>query len=94
MPWQWMFYTFGLLGFAWVLLWVVLYREVRGPTEEEFIQPPKVPSHSLIQFATYHCVIIMYRLVQCFLSYPRKKGDHVISETVDILRISKRNGLR
>ena len=42
MPWQWMFYSFGALGAAWVLLWVVLYREVRGPVEDEFIQPPKV----------------------------------------------------
>jgi len=37
-----MFYTFGSLGFVWVLLWLVLYTEVRGPVEEEFIQPPKV----------------------------------------------------
>ena len=37
-----MFYTFGSMGFIWVLLWVVLYTEVRGPVEEEFIQPPKV----------------------------------------------------
>ena len=40
--WPWMFYSFGVLGFIWVIFWVVLYKEVRGPVEEEFIQPPKV----------------------------------------------------
>lgn len=33
---------FGILGFLWVVVWLTVYREVRGPTEEEFIQPPKV----------------------------------------------------
>ncbi len=37
-----MFYSFGILGFIWVIFWVIMYKEVRGPTEEEFIQPPKV----------------------------------------------------
>ncbi|ELU04684.1 hypothetical protein CAPTEDRAFT_173625 [Capitella teleta] len=47
LPWPWMFYSFGALGFAWVILWMVLYTEVRGPTEEEFIQPPKVNSSNV-----------------------------------------------
>lgn len=46
MSWQWMFYSFGALGFLWVISWVCLYREVRGSFEEEFIQPPKVPNSS------------------------------------------------
>jgi len=38
-----MFYLFGSIGFVWVLLWIVLYTEVRTSIEEEeFIQPPKV----------------------------------------------------
>lgn len=47
LPWPWMFYTFGALGIVWVLLWVVLYREVRGPMDDEFIQPPKVNNHNV-----------------------------------------------
>lgn len=42
--WPWMFYSFGAMGFVWVAIWLVLYREVRGPDEEEFIEPPKVNS--------------------------------------------------
>jgi len=45
MTWQWMFYTFGFLGLFWVLLWTVMYREARGPSEEEFVEPPKVSSY-------------------------------------------------
>lgn len=44
LSWKWMFFSFGSLGFVWVLFWVIFYREVRGPLEEEFIQPPKVPN--------------------------------------------------
>ena len=40
--WQWMFYSFGSLGFLWVFFWLYHYNEVRGPHEEEFIEPPKV----------------------------------------------------
>lgn len=47
LPWPWMFYSFGALGFVWVALWMALYTEVRGPTEEEFIQPPKVSDPAL-----------------------------------------------
>ncbi|KAK2168532.1 hypothetical protein LSH36_16g08005 [Paralvinella palmiformis] len=50
--WSWMFYTFGSLGFVWVLLWLVLYTEVRGPVEEEFIQPPKI-SNSSVRWIDY-----------------------------------------
>ena len=32
------------------MLWVVLYNEVRGPTEEEFVQPPKVEIYSVLFF--------------------------------------------
>jgi len=45
--WSVMFYVFGLMGFAWVLLWCVMYTEVRGPVEEEFVQPPKVNNHNV-----------------------------------------------
>ena len=47
-----MFYLFGVVGLLWVLLWLFVYREVRGATEEEFIQPPKVSvCYVLIVFA-------------------------------------------
>ncbi|KAK2169695.1 hypothetical protein NP493_1179g00016 [Ridgeia piscesae] len=46
--WSWMFYLFGSIGFVWVLLWIVLYTEVRTSIEEEeFIQPPKVTSSNV-----------------------------------------------
>lgn len=44
LPWRYSFYIFGSLGFLWVVFWLALYREVRGPDEEEFVQPPKVSS--------------------------------------------------
>ncbi|CAD5122774.1 DgyrCDS11181 [Dimorphilus gyrociliatus] len=44
LPWRASFYLFGLMGFMWVLLWVILYKEIRGPIEEEFVQPPKLNS--------------------------------------------------
>ncbi|KAL5016212.1 hypothetical protein ScPMuIL_005801 [Solemya velum] len=44
MYWPWIFYLFGSLGFIWVLFWVCCYHEVRGPEEEEFVDPPKVNS--------------------------------------------------
>lgn len=39
--WPWMFYSFGFLGFIWVIVWVLFYSETR---QEEFVQPPKVNS--------------------------------------------------
>ncbi|XP_074643413.1 sialin-like [Tubulanus polymorphus] len=55
LPWQWMFYSFGSLGFIWVLFWIALYTEVRGPDEEEFIQPPKVNNTNVrwIEFVSH-----------------------------------------
>ncbi|XP_013391484.1 probable anion transporter 4, chloroplastic [Lingula anatina] len=48
LPWRYMFYLFGSLGFVWVALWLVLYKEMRGPDEEEFVDPPKVTSSNVM----------------------------------------------
>ena len=56
--WPWMFYSFGILGFVWVIFWILMYKEVRGPVEEEFIQPPKVSVYSVL-FATCKRVMIL-----------------------------------
>jgi hypothetical protein len=52
LSWQWMFYSFGAMGFLWVFFWIFMYREVRGSFEEEFIQPPKVIT--VLLATTYH----------------------------------------
>lgn len=35
LPWQWSFYSFGLLGLAWVAIWLICYTEVEEPTRKE-----------------------------------------------------------
>ena len=44
LPWEWMFYLFGVGGLVWLLAWLSLYSEKRSTSdlEEEFIEPPKV----------------------------------------------------
>lgn len=42
LDWEWMFYLFGFMGFVWVFLWMVMYKEIRTSTEEDFVDPPKV----------------------------------------------------
>ncbi|CAH1772740.1 unnamed protein product [Owenia fusiformis] len=63
LPWRWTFYLFGSLGFVWVLLWMVIYTEVRRtPDEEEFIQPPKVTNSNVrwIEFVAHWPLWAMY----------------------------------
>lgn len=44
LEWRWMFYGFGSIGFVFVVLWLTLYKEVRGPSglDEEYAEPPRV----------------------------------------------------
>ncbi|XP_046330197.1 sialin-like [Haliotis rubra] len=42
LTWPWMFYLFGFLGFIWAFIWLLLYKEARGSSDEEFVEPPKV----------------------------------------------------
>lgn len=54
LSWQWMFYFFGSLGVLWVVLWTLLYKEVRGPFEEEFVEPPKV-NNTNVSWSAFLC---------------------------------------
>ncbi|XP_050402694.1 uncharacterized protein LOC126818993 [Patella vulgata] len=54
LPWPWMFYTFGSLGFLWVLMWLVSYTEIRGTYEEEFVDPPKV-NNTNVRWSEFIC---------------------------------------
>lgn len=49
MDWQWSFYIFGVMGLVWCVVWMVVYVEVR-PVDQEFVQPPKLPSISWRDF--------------------------------------------
>ena len=44
LSWEWMFYLFGAMGFAWATVWSFQYADARGSTidEESFVDPPKV----------------------------------------------------
>lgn len=45
--WQWMFFSFGSIGFIWVFTWLYCYKESRGSLDEEFVEPPKVNNHNV-----------------------------------------------
>lgn len=47
LDWEWMFYLFGFMGFVWVFLWMVMYKEIRTSTEEDFVDPPKVNNNNV-----------------------------------------------
>ncbi|CAF1050698.1 unnamed protein product, partial [Didymodactylos carnosus] len=34
-PWRWVFFAFGLMGFAWTFLWLVVYHEFRIANDDE-----------------------------------------------------------
>uniref|UniRef100_A0A0B7AYF6 Major facilitator superfamily (MFS) profile domain-containing protein n=1 Tax=Arion vulgaris TaxID=1028688 RepID=A0A0B7AYF6_9EUPU len=55
LPWPWMFYLFGLMGFLWVGIWYSMYAETRGSLEEEFVDPPKVNNSNVrwMEFVTH-----------------------------------------
>jgi len=55
-----MFYSFGALGFVWVFFWIIMYREVRGSFDEEFIQPPKV-------IVVWYIIICVYSIVNVYV---------------------------
>ncbi|XP_054162622.1 uncharacterized protein LOC128960536 [Oppia nitens] len=48
LPWKWTFYTFGTLGIVWVLVWIILYSEIRDVGEDELpLVYPKVNSKNV-----------------------------------------------
>lgn len=48
LPWEWMFYTFGTLGIVWVLVWIVLYSEIKDIGDDELpLVYPKVNSKNV-----------------------------------------------
>nr|KAG5691485.1 hypothetical protein BaRGS_026260 [Batillaria attramentaria] len=49
LPWEWMFYVFGMGGLVWLAVWLFMYTEKRSTLdlEEEFVDPPKVNNNNV-----------------------------------------------
>ncbi|XP_033100293.1 ascorbate transporter, chloroplastic-like [Anneissia japonica] len=52
MNWPMMFYTFGMLGFIWVAVWIVFYKDHIVSQQEDLI-PPKVDTRATVRWTSY-----------------------------------------
>ncbi|XP_071952682.1 uncharacterized protein [Antedon mediterranea] len=53
LSWPMMFYTFGALGFMWVAVWIVFYKDDFVSNQQEDLIPPKVDTRATVRWTSY-----------------------------------------